>query len=100
MKNPNSTIEKHKLRELKSFGELFKFEKEEIEILIEKLIENNLIEKVRKEFYFIVQRTELGSKEIYEKKLNFENIKPESFALEIEEVSENDKKIFKHFEDF
>ena len=98
--NPNSTIEKHKLRELKSFGELFKFEKEEIEILIEKLIENNLIEKVRKEFYFIVQRTELGSKEIYEKKLNFENIKPESFALEIEEVSENDKKIFKHFEDF
>ncbi len=109
--NLNPTIERNNLDELKSYGELYKLEKEEIENIINQLIAQNYLalEKVNGNF-IVVKRTSLGIKEIFEKKFKLKD-KSElqtlhkekskiKFKFKEDPITKEEEKIFQTFDFF
>lgn len=104
--NPNASIEKNRLDELKSYGTLYQFSIPELRHIIDELIRQGYLqlETVNGKFQ-VVKRTSLGVKEILEK-----NFTPKEqgdkgkrrirLDYKISKVTEDDKKIFQQFDFF
>jgi superfamily I DNA/RNA helicase len=107
--NRNPAIDRNNLDELESYGCLFDLEIEKIEKLIDLMIDRNLlyIDNIRGGFK-VISRTILGTKEIYEKKYNFDKeieksnkiINNKIFNYIEEKITEKDKELFKKFDFF
>jgi superfamily I DNA/RNA helicase len=102
----NPTIEKHNLDEINSYGCLFKEDRDLITSLVEQLIKGEYLEEAQKGYYKVLQRTPKGLKELFERKFEYKEESAKSHSqlktnlLKEEEVTDEDRVIFKQFDFF